>query len=259
MKTRILLLMTFFSNVCFSQDTIVPKVDSLRNNNIEVLFQNDGVTKYFKWKSDEISRNDSIKIFSLSPISRKVNRVNGFVLGVGHYENTNIKFQKINGLNLEVSPTSIALVTFALNVPFEGLFVGINDGLLSNTAFLDDDFPTIVRVNGLNLSTGGFMCGAEVNGLNVSVFSRINEMNGFSVNGAVLGTKRFNGLCISGIANITDYGNGIQMAVSNVSRNHNGVQIGLFNHSKNLRGIQFGLWNTNGKRKLPFMNWQFKS
>jgi hypothetical protein len=49
------------------------------------------------------------------------------------------------------------------------------------------------------------------------------------------------------------------MAVSNVSRNHNGVQIGLFNHSKNLRGIQFGLWNTNGKRKLPFMNWQFKS
>lgn len=233
-----------------SQDTLIKQND---------IFNHQNVTDYFKWKSDKTSRNDSIKIFSLSPISRKVNRVNGFTLGFGHYENQKIKFQKVNGLNLEASPNSIILMSFGINIPFEGIFVGINDNLISNAAFMDDNTPTYIKINGLNISSGGFLGGANVNGLNISILTTMNQMNGFSINASVIDTQKYNGISIAGIANISDFGNGIQIAPSNVCRNHTGIQIGLFNHSKNLRGMQFGLWNTNGKRKLPLINWQFKA
>ncbi len=199
------------------------------------------------------------RVFSFSPMSPKVGLVNGFVFGVGHYDGPRIKMQKINGFNLEVSPISLALISFGINIPIEGLIVGLNDKTLQNSPYSTLDDPTILKINGLNISSGGFMFGAEVNGINISVFTKINCMNGLSINGSVIGTNKFNGLSIAGIANISDYGNGLQIAISNVSRNHNGIQIGLFNYSKNLRGFQFGLWNTNGKRKLPFINWQFKN
>jgi hypothetical protein len=54
-----------------------------------------------------------------------------------------------------------------------------------------------------------------------------------------------NGLSIAGIRNR-----------ASIAR---GVQIGLFNKSTELRGFQFGLWNINGRRSLPFINWQFKA
>ncbi|MCL9804398.1 hypothetical protein NAT51_02610 [Flavobacterium amniphilum] len=249
MKKIMFVLLSVISINSRAQDTLsTPKVITYTN-----------VNGYFKWKSDKVSRNDSIKIFSLSPISRRVNQVNGFALGVGHYENRNIKFQKVNGLNIEANPVSLALITFGLNIPFEGFFAGINDNVISNSSFMDDFTPTYIEINGLNISSGGFLGGAKMNGLNISVISSMNQMNGLSLNASVIATKHNNGLSIAGIANISDYGNGIQIAPSNVSRNHNGIQIGLFNHSKNLRGLQFGLWNTNGKRKLPLLNWQFKA
>ncbi|MDQ5928504.1 MAG: hypothetical protein QG594_278 [Bacteroidota bacterium] len=152
---------------------------------------------------------------------------------------------------------SIALISFAIKFPVESWCVGINDNVIINVAFYDDKIETYIKINGLNVSSGGFMGGAEVRGINVSIFSAMNMMNGFSV-GGILNTKTFNGLSISGLANLSDFGNGVQIGISNVSRRHNGLQIGLFNNSKALRGMQFGLWNTNGKRKLPFFNWQFK-
>ena len=204
---------------------------------------------------------DSLKtrVFSFSPMSPKVGLVNGFVFGVGHYDGPRIKMQKINGFNLEVSPISLALISFGINIPIEGLIIGLNDKALQNSPYSKLDNPTILLINGLNISTGGFINGAEINGVNISIFTKINKLNGLSINGSVIGTNKFNGLSIAGIANISEYGNGMQIAVSNVSRNFNGVQIGLFNYSKNMRGFQFGLWNTNGKRKLPFINWQFKN
>lgn len=206
------------------------------------------------------TKSDSLKtrVFNLSPMSSKVGRVNGLVLGAGHYENTKIEMQHINGLNIEASPLAILVGTFGINIPFEGIFVGLNDRMLKTSSFSKLQDSTVLKLNGLNLSLGGFMTGTEVNGLNLSVINLINKMNGFSANALILTSKNFNGFSISGIANVTDYGNGVQLAISNVSRNHNGVQIGLFNHSKNLRGLQFGLWNTNGKRRLPLLNWQFK-
>ncbi|MGX7666509.1 LA_2272 family surface repeat-containing protein [Flavobacterium pedocola] len=260
MKKRFLFFMMMVSQMMPAQDSlqVAPAQDTVQmlNNNISIL--DDKTRSYFRWKSEKVTRNDSIKIFSLSPISRRVNRVNGFALGVGHYENEKIKFQKVNGLNIEASPISLALISVGLNIPFEGLVVGINDNSISNTAYMDDDYPTYIQINGLNISSGGFMGGAKMNGLNISVLTAMNQMNGLSLNASLISTKKFNGLSIAGIANISDHGNGIQIAPSNVCRNHRGIQIGLFNHSKNLRGIQIGLWNTNGKRKLPFFNWQTK-
>lgn len=256
-----LISILLFNSFCFAQNNVPKGTDTLVNNlpsNSSIVFDgNDIDLHYFRWKSNNNLRNDSIKIFSLSPISKRVNKVNGFALGVGHYENQNIKIQTINGLNIEASPLLLALFTVSINVPFESLFVGINDNVISNVAFFDDPTDTYIRINGLNISSGGFTGGAELRGINISIISGMNKMNGFSV-GGILNTKSFSGVSISGLANISDSGNGIQIGASNVSRRHNGVQIGLFNNSKELRGMQFGLWNTNGKRKLPFFNWQFK-
>ncbi len=256
-----LIYILLFSGSCFGQDNTSKATDTLIRNipsSPSVVFDGRDINlHYFKWKSENNLRNDSIKIFSLSPISRRVNKVNGFVLGVGHYENANIKIQTINGLNVEASPLSLALFSISINVPFEALFVGINDNVISNVAFFDDCKDTYVKINGLNISSGGFTGGAELRGFNISIISGMNKMNGFSV-GGILNTKNFSGVSISGLANISDSGNGIQIGSSNVSRRHKGIQIGLFNNSKDLRGMQFGLWNTNGKRKLPFINWQFK-
>ncbi len=246
-----LILFSSFAQSQVLNDTILKKLDSVNFKYQRPTFN------YFDWKSPNVTRIDSLKIFSLSPISRKVNRVDGFAFGFGHYENQRIKKQTINGLNLEVSPLAAAFLPF-INIPIEGLFVGINDRVISNSAFFDDEYETYIVVNGLNISSGGFMGGAQMNGLNLSVVSAMNQMNGLSLNASILHTKSFNGLSISGIANISYVGNGIQIAISNVSRKHRGIQIGLFNYSKDLRGFQFGLWNTNGKRKLPFINWQFK-
>lgn len=250
-----------FATFCFGQDGSSKTIDTLASNisaGPSVEFDGKDIDlHYFRWKSNNSLRNDSIKIFSLSPISRRVNKVNGFALGVGHYENEKIKLQTINGLNVEASPLSVALFTISINVPFESFLVGINDNVISNVAFFDDRTDTYIKINGLNISSGGFMGGAELRGINISIISGMNKMNGFSV-GGILNTKSFSGVSISGLANISDSGNGIQIGSSNVSRRHNGIQIGLFNNSKELRGMQFGLWNTNGKRKLPFFNWQFK-
>jgi hypothetical protein len=258
MKNLTLSLVLLFALNSFSQ-VDSPKL-STYNNPYQldtIKYPIDRDFNYFDRKAKNDNRNDSIRYFSVTPIYRKNTRVDGLAIGVGHFENKNIKKQTVNGLNLEASPTALALIPF-LHIPIEGLFVGLTDKQINNVAFFDNDYATYIKINGLNVSSGGFMGGAQVNGLNVSVFSGMNEMNGFSLNATLLGTKSFKGLAISGIANITDYGKGVQIAISNVSRNHKGVQIGLFNHSKNLRGFQFGLWNTNGKRKLPFINWQFK-
>ncbi len=246
----------------FGQEVPEKKLDTLTRDDTDVmkeLFKFPGIpTEPFARKAPNVKRNDTIKIFSLSPIHRRVKRVDGMALGVGHYENERIEFQQVNGFNIEASPLPLALMTFALNAPFELLVVGINDNSVSNVAFMDEEVDTYIKVNGINLSSGGFMGGAQMNGLNISTITAMNAMNGFSFSAVANGSKKFNGINVAGIANVSYEGNGLQVAVSNVSRKHRGIQIGLFNNSKNLRGFQFGLWNTNGKRKLPFINWQFK-
>lgn len=51
----------------------------------------------------------------------------------------------------------------------------------------------------------------------------------------------------------------MQVAIFNQSEKMKGMQIGLVNKSKKMKGLQIGLWNENEKRKLPLINWSFKS
>ncbi|MEO4004412.1 hypothetical protein [Flavobacterium sp. CAU 1735] len=248
------------SNTVLAQDTIMVTTE----NRQVPLAGEEHKEVYAQEQSESMNTRDSIRIFSLSPIHRRVKKVNGLTLGVGHYRNSRIKFQEVNGLNIEASPIAAALITFGLGITIEGFFVAARkepfESYSISRSFLNrEDTVVNTRINGLNISSGGFLQGAQVNGLNICVVSAINKMNGVSVTGAILSAGKMNGISICGIANMVDTGNGLQLAISNVAKDYRGLQIGLFNNAKNLRGVQFGLWNTNGKRRLPFVNWQFKS
>ncbi|MPT36224.1 MAG: hypothetical protein E2604_14340 [Flavobacterium sp.] len=253
-------LMLLLSNMVLAQDTIPVAIE----NRMESLVGRSQRKVAAKEQTENKSPRDSVRLFSLSPIHRRVKKVNGLTLGVGHYRNSRIKLQEVNGLNIEASPMAVALVTFGLGITIEGFFVAARKDpfesfSLSRTFLKRDDDSLKTRINGLNISSGGFLAGAEVNGLNICVVTSLNKMNGVSVTGAILSAGKMNGISVCGIANIAETGNGLQLAISNVARDYRGLQIGLFNNAKNLRGVQFGLWNTNGKRRLPLVNWQFKS
>ena len=247
MKTQFLVVVALVLGIKgFSQETITVS-DSLEQEAGNAIL----------YTGEVVVPSDSTRYFSFSPISRRVGAVNGLVLGVGHFENHRIACQKVNGLNLEITPMAAIVNVVAFNLPIELLVAGIYEGPNAKL-FFDSPDRTYIRVDGVNLSTGGFMGGAQCRGVNMSVLTFMNEMKGVSFSLEAFGAITFSGVSISGLGNTCEYGKGVQIAVSNLSRNHKGVQIGLFNNSKNLRGMQFGLWNTNGKRKLPFINWQFK-
>lgn len=213
------------------------------------------------------------QIFSLSPISKKVDKVNGLVFGVGHFENKLIQNQTINGLNIEANPAPIA-----------GVFIGFisliylpeiikhkswksTDTINNGFKIRNWEYSPKLKINGLNLSTGCFFVPTDMNGLNISLGNKFNKFNGLSI--APLGT-------------ISDVQNGISIGVINANNNLNGATIGLFNQSYELRGIQigffnrvhknkglqlgvfnrsysrgfqFGIWNKNSKHSFPLINW----
>ena len=152
------------------------------------------------------------QIFSLSPISKKVDKVNGLVFGVGHLENKNTDSQTINGLNIEANPAPIA-----------GVFIGIlaimhlpdiiknkswksTNTINNGFKIINWDYSPKLKINGLNLSTGCFFVPSDMNGLNVSLGNKFLNFNGLSI--APLGT-------------ISDVQNGVSIGVFNANNNLN--------------------------------------
>lgn len=200
------------------------------------------------------------QIFSLSPISKKVDKVNGLVFGVGHFENSNIKSQTVNGINLELNPIGL-LSPIVFIFSFDEKFEAKN--------LMEDFESNKILVNGLNISTGGFTSNAFMNGLNISILTKINQMNGVSVSGLIMANKNTNGISISGYINYNEKLNGLSIALINKSIDFNGMQIGLYNNCNNqmtgiqiglvnisnkTKGLQIGLLNRNKKRTLPIIN-----
>lgn len=235
MKNVFLVLMTCFFSIVFGQ----------KNNIFETHSQ----------------------IFSLSPIAKRVDKVNGLVIGAGHFDSQYINKQTINGINLEANPMVIAIPFFVFYIP---------EIISQNKVNIDKDSLQIIKIvkmkpliqmNGLNISSGCFMTAANVNGISVSLFNKINTMNGINVTGfglqsdvlnglsvgAYNGTNQLNGATI-GLFNETYNSKGLQIGFYNYSVVNSGVQIGVFNMSKS-RGFQIGLWNINNKRSMPFINW----
>jgi hypothetical protein len=220
--------------------------------------------------------NDSIplhsQIFSLSPMSKKVDKVNGLVLGVGHVENKHVTNQTINGVNVEANPAPLAgaFIAFMSLVYLPEI---IKNNKKSDSIRNTEEYYKIknysphLRLNGLNVSTGCFFTTTSMNGINISAGNKFNNFNGLSV--TVLGTisDHQNGLSIGiynanndlsgstiGIYNQSYQLSGLHLGIFNQTRINRGVQIGVLNKS-NSKGFQLGLWNINNKRSMPFLNW----
>jgi hypothetical protein len=235
-----LLLATLSSN-CFSQDTI----------------------KHVPTHS---------QIFSLSPISKKVDKVNGFVFGVGHVENRKVENQTINGLNLEANPAPIvgAFCAF-IYLMYLPEIIEKNKKQENksehNFEIKNWNYTPSLKINGINLSTGCFFTTTSMDGLNISLGNKFKNFNGLSI--APLGTisDKINGVSIGiinantnlkgatfGIYNQTYELNGLQTGIVNQVEKNKGIQLGIFNKSYS-RGLQLGIWNKNRNRSFPILNW----
>jgi len=194
------------------------------------------------------------RVFSITPLPNRIDKVNGLALGLGHYSfKDKIKKHRVNGLNVEINPVSPLIV----------LFQDVN--------YVPNDTISVV-LNGLHISTGGFSGGAVLNGMGISLYNVGIKSSGFTINGLYSATKQLDGLHISGIGNkaeaatgvliaaVNDIGSckGVFVGAFNITNDIKGVQVGLVNISQKAKGVQIGLWNKNNKRSLPFINWNFK-
>ncbi len=196
-------------------------------------------------------QNDSLhsQIFSLTPLAKNVNKVNGLTFGIGQLFDSE-KEAAINGLNLEVNPV----------LPLVLLFLDPSKAINNKVK---------LKHNGVQIAVGGFSGDVAHNGLNISVYNITNSSNGLGVIGIYNVSKTLNGLYVAGLTNSTDNAagmlispinsadilKGVQIGAYNKSLSVTGVQIGLYNSTSGIKGLQIGLWNTNDKRSLPFINW----
>ena len=240
MKTKFFLLLVLVTHFIYSQDSIpIPTIDSVKTHS---------------------------QIFSLSPISKKVDTVNGLVFGVGHYQNRYIEKQTINGINVDFNPIGLGIPILIIYLPEmieKGILKKENPELIVQ---IENNFSKI-QLNGLNVSAGCFFTDASINGLNISLLNRFNKMNGISItpigtqanmmNGLSLGVyngfNKSNGISV-GLLNESIQLKGIQLGIYNSSHSLKGIQIGIFNISRK-KGLQLGIWNVNNKRSMPFINW----
>ncbi|MEO5775616.1 MAG: hypothetical protein ABIQ27_01845 [Flavobacterium sp.] len=245
MKTKFLFLLMILSLKGFSQDNISIQITPLKT-----------------------------QAFSLSPMSSKLQKVNGLVFGLGHIDNKKISRQTINGLNLEANPAPIAgafaaflMVMYLPEIIKNG---GKQNDTLNGDLYLkveDWDKTPFLKLNGISISSGCFFVPTSMNGLNISFANKFKNFNGLSI--APLGTMsdRQTGVSV-GLANVNNDMNGftagfynqslkldgLQVGIINFAKTNHGLQVGLFNRSYS-RGFQVGVWNVNKKRSLPFINW----
>lgn len=220
------------------------------------------------------------QVFSLSPMSKYTENVNGLVVGFGHLDNKFATTQTINGANIEANPAPAVGVLMAF---MSLMYIDrvIKNNIPSRIERMErrkdkekyfhevKDMETLseLQLNGINLSTGCFFKRTSMNGLNISVGNHF---------------KNFNGLSISALGTIANTQNGASVGILNMNNSQNGFSIGIVNHSVALKGVQFGvynrvktakglqvgivnrsfsksfqvgIWNKNKKRSFPLINW----
>ncbi len=175
----------------------------------------------------------------------KANVINGWSIGwlmlSGFQEKD--KVETINGIYTNLSPLQVfwgmMMIPRLVLTPFT-----LNRAQLA-ISIID---TTIINYNTINGVAFSVVDASEiyiVNGLQVSILMHeLYKLQGVS---AALGSSNyysFNGVMISGVANITNRGKGLQ--------------IGLFNTSSRLNGVQIGLWNRIGNIGFPFINMCFR-
>jgi len=185
--------------------------------------------------------SDSLKADSLKPRfiaaspSKNVRNVNG-ILFKYYDEEDHFKPKKVNGLGMGFNFLGIFLPPLML----------FNLQLPGNDDYVMVPCEKMNTINGLQLSLIN-MEPTVTNGLEVNVSSNINT---YAVT---------NGVSVSPFFNLHHEMKGVSAApLANIGHKCRGLQIGLYNKCEDFRGIQIGGWNENGKRKLPFINWNFK-
>lgn len=264
MKTKILLLLILTAKIVHAQDTIaMAKPDSIRYlnpNRLEVFY-------WIKQKK---------QVFAITPLSKRIEEVNGLALGFGHIDNKLVKKQTVNGLNIEANPAPIpaTFLAFMTIMYLPDIIKNHNkhpekrEQRAVNSYIIEDwDHNPYLKINGLNISTGCFFTKTSMNGLNISFANKFKNFNGLSITALGLMADRQCGISV-GFLNATNDLNGIaigaynqsykldglQIGLINRSLNNHGLQIGIYNKS-NSRGFQIGVWNKNGKRSFPILNW----
>lgn len=172
----------------------------------------------------------------------KANKINGLALGISFKNSlSSVAAHKrdlvINGLNLGLNPFGLYAWPFAEEFrPYEHS-IEYYDKVLAQASK------------------------SRINGMSVSIFhASATKIQGLNIAASVISVDEINGVSISGLSNLAYKLRGVSIAIvkNKVVKAH-GIQIGLYNKATDLRGFQFGLWNVNGRRSLPFINWQFSS
>lgn len=184
-------------------------------------------------------KNSKTKVFGFSP-SKNVKNVAGILFKYFDGEGENFKPKKVNGLGMGFNAIGIFVPAMLLfNV------VEANKWNLQSEGTVGKD--KMNKINGMQLSLIN-MEPTITNGLEINVSSNIGSH-------AVT-----NGVAISPLFNIHDEMKGVSVAtLANVGKKCRGLQVGIFNKCDDFRGVQLGWWNENEKRKLPFINWNFKA
>jgi hypothetical protein len=225
-----------------TNSTTYEVVPYLTAQGLDLLYQQCGATYYYEGKIQE----DCPDVIPEKFIRKKgvwfsptnANEVRGINIGI---QTMNARGGPLNidGVNLNADILSFFLGVMALpQVPFNNSLVNMPDAA--------DTSSVVNKIRGMSLSVGGLAGG--------------NETNGVSINGGIFLAVETKGVVLTGSQNIIDHFRG---AVFSLLRNRSiggkGVQVGLLNICKHMKGIQIGLWNVNSKRKLPLINWSFKS
>jgi phosphate/sulfate permease len=257
MKTKMIVLMILISKIIYAQDTIVKQGRIWQNN---------------------FSKEKLTHILSVSPMSRKTEKVNGLVVGFGHVDNKLVEKQTINGINAEINPAPILggfmafiYLTYLPEILSEKRKTTVADTLhyTKKPDFIipNWDKTPYLKLNGINISSGCFFTNTSMNGINVSFANKFKNFNGLSI--APLGTMadNQNGLSMGiinannslkgsviGVYNQSVELRGVQIGLVNQTMTNHGLQIGIFNRSYS-KGFQIGIWNKNAKHTFPFLNW----
>lgn len=227
------------------------------------------LSTFFCGFAQDFVPQDSLKtvIFSLTPRTKKIRKVNGLAMGLGYDMFENSKIKKVNGLNIEVNPLTIFVVMFddpsrrgfpeKSTIKLNGLSLGTGHSNQNEDVAYSGLTVSIINsgysCNGISVN-GFYNYSTKMNGLHISGFYTISEYtNGLSISFAN-DTKKLNGMQL-GVFNATDYFNGIQFGIFNSTSKYKGIQIGLINKSNDQKGVQVGFWNINNKRSFPFINW----
>jgi hypothetical protein len=225
-----------------TRSTTYEVVPYLTAQGLDLLYQQCGVTYYYRGEIKE----DCPDIAPEKFISKKgvwfsptnANEVRGVNVGL---QTMNARGGPLNidGINLNADILSFFLGIMALpTVPFNNSLVNMPDAA--------DTSAIVSKIKGVSLSIGGLAGGIEANGV--------------SINGGIFLAARSKGVVLTGSQNVVgDFRGAVFSLLRNSSIEGKGVQAGLLNVCKHMKGIQIGLWNVNSKRKLPFVNWCFKS